>query len=432
MLTDKHIKGAIRKGGTGFLSESLGRGHGSLLLRYRNGVATWWYQYTINGAAKRVRLSAGPYGEADGTLEIARAAAQSLATERRKIPDGDLLAERERAREAEQAKRERQDKEAQARQLRTVARLMAYYVEDLEHRGRTSARAVRREFDNLLRDFPHLGARDASTVTTAEWASVLRRYYREEGKVRKGQKIRVYLGAAYRHAIAAANNPLAAAGGWFGIDTNPLRDIPPGPAAVRKAALTEAQLREFLARIRALDNPVARAIEMGILLGGQRPTQLLRARVSDYADGVLRLSDPKGRRAEAREHVLPTRGLAAARLDRLRDDAVMIGSTWLFTRTGRAAISVTDLDHAAKRVFRAMGADNLRLGDLRETLETVMATIGIPAEIREQIQSHGLGTVVHRHYQHGDFLPQKAAALARLEDWLEQRTATVVPLRGAL
>ncbi len=430
MLTDRTITNTIRKGGAGFLSESLGRGHGSLLLRYRSGAATWWYQYTIDGKAKRVKLSVGPYGSEDGALAVARAAAQAAAAERRRIPDMDLLAERERAAKAKQAQRERQHREAEVRQRRTVARLMQFYVDDLERRKKISVAAVRREFANLLRDFPELGEKDASAVPTPEWAAILRRYYLDEGKIRKGQKLRVYLGAAYRHAIASTNNPLAAAGVWFGIDTNPLQNIPPGPAAVRKAALTETQLREFLERVRELDTPAGRAIELCILLAGQRPTQLLRAQVSDYADGVLRLLDPKGRRTEARDHRLPIRGLAAAKLTRIRADAEMVGSPWLFTRTGKVPISVTDLDHAAKRIFRAMGADNLRLGDLRETMETRMAEINIPAEIREQLQSHGLGSVVHRHYQHGDYLPQKAAALARLEDWLEQRSATVVSLRG--
>jgi len=432
MLTDKEIKSAIRKQEAGFLSESLGRGQGSLLLRYRNGTGVWWYQYTIDRQAKRMKLEGvGPYGAEDGTLELARQKAHEQAVKRRSIPDLDLLAEKEREKKARQEQYERQQREDEARQMRTVARLMAYYIEDLQHRGKISAPAVRREFDNLLRDFPNLGERDAGTVSTTEWASILRRYYRDEGKIRKGQKIRVYLGAAYRHAIAAANDPLAAAGDWFGIDINPLRDIPPGPAAVRKAALTESQLREFMQRLQEIDTPATRAIELCIRLAGQRPTQLLRAQVKDYADGVLHLADPKGRRTEAREHVLPIRGLVAEKMERLRSDAEMVSSTWLFTATGKVPLSVTDLGHTAKRIFRAMDAENLRLGDLRETMETVMSNIGIPPEIREQLQSHGLGTVVHRHYQHGDFLPQKAAALSRLEDWLEQRTAVVMPLRGA-
>jgi hypothetical protein len=61
-----------------------------------------------------------------------------------------------------------------------------------------------------------------------------------------------------------------------------------------------------------------------------------------------------------------------------------------------------------------------RLGDLRRTAETHMARLGINRELRAQLQSHGMGNVIDRHYLRHQFLDEKRNALLAWERELER------------
>jgi len=51
------------------------------------------------------------------------------------------------------------------------------------------------------------------------------------------------------------------------------------------------------------------------------------------------------------------------------------------------------------------------VGDLRRTVETRLAALGVSLEVRGQLQSHGLGGVQARHYDRHDYLNEKREAL---------------------
>ncbi|HEX7324352.1 MAG TPA: hypothetical protein VF292_03220 [Rhodanobacteraceae bacterium] len=53
-------------------------------------------------------------------------------------------------------------------------------------------------------------------------------------------------------------------------------------------------------------------------------------------------------------------------------------------------------------------------GDLRRTMETRLADAGVSCGTRGFLQSHGLGDVHIRHYDHHDTLPETRAALGVL------------------
>ena len=52
--------------------------------------------------------------------------------------------------------------------------------------------------------------------------------------------------------------------------------------------------------------------------------------------------------------------------------------------------------------------------DLRRTVETRLASIGIPKEIRDAVLNHSTPGVGSKHYNRYDFAPEKRAALNRL------------------
>ena len=70
-------------------------------------------------------------------------------------------------------------------------------------------------------------------------------------------------------------------------------------------------------------------------------------------------------------------------------------------------------------------------GDIRRTVETRLAAIGVPREARAHLQSHGLSGVQARHYDRHDYLAEKRSALATLFDLISGGDATVTPIGAA-
>ena len=61
-----------------------------------------------------------------------------------------------------------------------------------------------------------------------------------------------------------------------------------------------------------------------------------------------------------------------------------------------------------------MGGQSFRLGDIRRTAETMLASLGFSLDLRGQLLSHGLGGVQNRHYDKHDYMPEK---LKMLKAW---------------
>jgi hypothetical protein len=55
-------------------------------------------------------------------------------------------------------------------------------------------------------------------------------------------------------------------------------------------------------------------------------------------------------------------------------------------------------------------------GDLRRTVETRLAALGVPQEVRARLQSHGLGGIQARHYDRHGYVDEVREALLRLFD----------------
>jgi hypothetical protein len=65
-------------------------------------------------------------------------------------------------------------------------------------------------------------------------------------------------------------------------------------------------------------------------------------------------------------------------------------------------------------------ANTFSFGDIRRTIETMMAAMGIHKDTRAQVQSHGLGGVQARHYDRHDYMPEKRAALEAWGNKIEE------------
>jgi integrase len=447
--------------------EARGHGEGALELKANpSGPARWFYRYWL-GSNYRWHLL-GDYGAGPGqlTLKEARAKAGDEARRRQAEPDGDLRAAKQReietgrrrqeaeeaARQAEvaaqrlAAERARQDAERVAAEREQAAKynlraLCEAYVGHLERKGKASAADVRRMFVAHVYSVPDGPAnRPASEVDARDVATLLRRLV-EAGKGRTAGKLRSSLRAAYALAFMAdLNADVPAELIPFRIEANP---VAPTKALTqyivpRERVLVASELRAYMEALDDLPQAQSDALRLALLLGGQRPAQLLRATVRDVdlEKLCIVLRDPKGRRKTARIHVLPLHGDAEEIVRRLVEKARALGTDWLFTSadldpekvTGAVLVPTLGVQEKivslrletvsgaagaiASKLLKAKKTGSLfQLRDVRRTAETMLAALGVNRDVRAQLQSHGLSGVQDRHYDRHDYIPEKSRAL---------------------
>lgn len=411
------------------------RGEGVLQARkLGDGSIGFYFRYTHDGETVRLPIGSGL------TLAEARAKRRELSM-RYQSGERDLRA----ILDAERREEARQRAEALAREIAeaatkraTLGALLTAYVEQLRRDGKASARlvdgALRRHVE---RAWPVLWDSPAGEITTDAMLSVVGRVA-DSGKLREAAKLRSYLRAAYAAAIRARQSPRALpALRALAITSNPARELATieGATKARERALSVGELRAYWRRIRDLPGAGGALLRFHLLTGGQRVEQLARITSADF-DGdtqTVRLRDAKGRRKVARPHDVPLIPAAAEALQAMQGGTL---GPHLFTVTagetgaGYATLRGHFLDvvGAMREAGEVEGAP-FTPGDLRRTVETRLAGLGVPLEVRAQLQSHGLGGVQARHYDRHDYLAEKRDALERLFALLSGTAASVTPLR---
>jgi site-specific recombinase XerD len=424
-----------------WLSDGGSRGAGTLVFRRSGDIIRAYFRYTQPDGS-RYALPLGSYDE-DGVqgLTLARARARAgelsmLYMAGKKDLRGHLEsveAERRAAEAAERAAQAEALARERANQTYTLTALCEAYVAALEGQGKPAARDVRSAFKvHVVARHPEIAQTPAKDITPHQIATMVRTV-REAGKERTAGILRSYLRAAYAMAIRAPfDSAVTADMAGFAVELNPVDAIPAIPVRAGQRTLTTAELTAFLA---ALDDDLPDlALKLAVLAGGQRMAQLLRARAADYnADTqTLRLWDGKGKRREAREHLVPLAPRGAALTEglieraRRRQSLVMAASTTpqpspaLWLSTGGATMAEQTPGKRLRQIATAMGVEPFDLRDIRRTVETMLAGMGISRETRAQLLSHGLGGVQVIHYDRHDYTREKRAAL---QAWEERLTA---------
>jgi integrase len=182
-----------------------------------------------------------------------------------------------------------------------------------------------------------------------------------------------------------------------------------------------------------------------LYLGGQRPTQLSRARLVDLdlSANTITLFDAKGARTQPRVHILHLSEEAARIFKRLSDRSYSFvsnhdgQSSLLFTNDGKTGLRVETVSALVNDIATEMLEvkelrESFELRDIRRTCETMMAALKISSDIRAQIQSHGLGGVQARHYDRHNYMDEKRDALEKWNRYLEKlitgKTGQVIPI----
>lgn len=341
---------------------------------------------------------------------------------------------------------QRQSRDAQKKAMAeyTLAKLCDWYVAHLKRLEKPSWVDAENIFKNHVKGdgLAALPARDA----TAKQITVLVRRLVEAGKGRTAAKLRSYLRAAYALAMSADTNPQAPADlVLFGVESNPvaataaLATFNKARHVVATEALLGATVRLLRAKRGAQFDPALAVVELALVLGGQRPQQVLRLPRADVdmEAALVTLLDPKGRRSTPRRHTLPL-GRDAAAL--MKDILKNCHGERLFG-FGEESISYTNvsvktrelLAEAHAEVLKAIGRSKaaaparIQVRDLRRTAETMMASMGLSKDMRAQLLSHGLGGVQDRHYDQHHYLPEKRKALRAWEARLDELATGAAP-----
>lgn len=444
--TLKHKTGPRKGELVEWLPDDTGRGSGRLLFRAVGGVVRGYFRYSpVPG--KRDTLAIAQWDKA-GKDGLTLGEIRNKADEYQKLYQSGIkdirshLADQESAKQAEKdAARAAQEAARAAEQARaqfTLATLCNAYVGHLEALGKPSAKDAACAFRvHVAGARPDLAKIPANEIQPEQIADLLRSI-REKGKDRMAGVVRSYLNAAYQQAIGAKFDTGASASfNGFDVTQNPIAPIKAIRVKAGQRTLSAAELRDYLSRLEC--GIIDQALMLALLAGGQRMAQLLRARVGDWdADQrVLRLWDSKGKRETAREHLLPlgerASELVGALVERAREKVTQGGvdlnpSLWL--SVGGATVVHSTPGKRVVEIAKVMGGESFDLRDIRRTVETQLAGLGISRDVRAQLLSHGLSGVQAVHYDRHGYMDEKRAALVAWEDHLLRREAdNVVPIR---
>lgn len=394
-------------------------------LRVGTSRAAYFAEKRVNG--RTVRHTLGIRGEI--TADQARKAAQVKLGAM--TAGADLNAEKRAQAEARRAAAAARE----AGKAHTVESLCDWYVKHLRGLEKQSATDASGIFAKHVKGSAYAGL--PAKELTAKQATALIRTVVEAGHKRTAAKLRAYLRAAYALAQGADTNPQApAALVLFGVETNPIASTAAikNATGARDVTLTEEELGEVLRLLRerraAQHDDALAAIELSLLLGGQRPAQVLRLTAADVdlQAGTVTLLDSKGRRAVARRHVLP---LTAPAVELLQAILAVRRADWLFgdkgaathkdtvARKGVELLAQAQANIAARSKVKTPARPKIEARDLRRTAETMLASMGVSRDVRAQLLSHGLGGVQQRHYDQHEYMTEKRNALQAWADRLQ-------------
>lgn len=372
---------------TGEKERLIGDGQG-LHLYVRPGGKSWLFIFTApNG--KRRKMSLGQYPAVSLSEARERAAAQR-ALIARGIDPIEL-------------------RDAPPASTKTFGDLINAYL------GTLVGKPSHRQAESLFRNHVPQKLKDkaASTITTDEIADVLNSLVVAEKK-RSAAVLRSYTTRAFKLAFGASRNPnTSPALRGFGLTADPTATIVAivgGTGNTCERCLTVDELRTYVANLEALPASQERDVALiAIFSGGQRSTQLLRAKV-ELDGSALILRDPKGRRTQPRQHRIPiTQG---SKLHEL-----IGGRTGQLWDVPEAEIETTQMkvSNLVRGVAKKMNGEHFNLRDVRRSLETALVAAGISLDVTAQLMSHALGGLQHRNYLRHDFDNEKRRALATLE-----------------
>lgn len=161
-----------------------------------------------------------------------------------------------------------------------------------------------------------------------------------------------------------------------------------------------------------------------VILTGQRRGEVAGIQWSELDLTNATWTIPAKRAKNATQHTVPLTPLAVSILENLPRFA---GSDFVFTTTGKTPIS--GFGRLKARLEKASGADDWRMHDIRRTVATNMAMMGVQPHVIEAVLNHKSGIVsgVAAVYNRHAYTLEKRGALTK---WAEHVEALINADRG--
>jgi integrase len=234
-------------------------------------------------------------------------------------------------------------------------------------------------------------------------------------EIRRGHIVSILDNMTAAGTTIGANRALAAVKKLFAwcvdrgtIEINPVAGLKaPAKEVSRDRVLTDDEIRAYWTTSETEGFPFAHFAQV-LLLTGQRRGEVAGMSWSeiDFEKAVWTI--PAKRAKNATQHAVP---LAPFVVDILRSLPRFLNSDLVFTTTGRTPIS--GFGRFKRRVDQNGTGDAWRLHDLRRTVATNMALVGIQPHIIEAVLNHKSGIVsgVAAIYNRHAYLDEKREAL---------------------
>jgi integrase len=330
--------------------------------------------YRVAGAGSRLRkYTIGPYGRI--TLPMARAQAQKIFAAR--------LDGRDPAEEKKQSRR----------------RLVVDRIDDLVERfiqEHVSRVGTRNRLTNLLRRdvIPHWGTKSIHEIKKRDVSDLVSLIAQRNANA--SYRLLKTLKTFFRWCIARAV-----------IDFSPAEGLSTGYRETsRDRVLTDRELAAVILGARQMPHPYAGIVEL-LALTGQRREEVTQLRWHELDEQARTWTIPGSRTKNKKAHIVHLSEQAWRVIERSPGVDLVFG-----TSRGKRFQAFAK---GKRALDKRCGITGWRLHDLRRTIVSGMARLGVPPHVADKILNHQAGTIsgVAAVYQRHDFLAERKEALDR-------------------
>jgi integrase len=347
--------------------------------------------YRLAGAGSRLRkYTIGPYGRI--TLPMARAQAQKIFAAR--------LDGRDPAEEKKQSRR----------------RLVVDRIDDLIERfiqEHVSRVGTSKRLTNLLRRdvIPYWGAKSIHEIKKRDVSDLVSLIAQRNGHAshRLLKTLKTFLKWCVGRAV---------------IDFSPAEGLSSGyREASRDRVLTDQELAAIVLGAREMPRPYGGIVEF-LALTGQRREEVAQLKRDELDEKARTWTIPALRTKNKKGHIVHLSEAAWRVVGGISEGELVFG-----TSRGKRFQA---FGKGKRALDKLCGVTGWRLHDLRRTIVSGMARLGVPPHVADKILNHQAGTIsgVAAVYQRHDFLAERKEALNRWGTHVEQIVQTFKPTKS--
>ena len=330
--------------------------------------------YRLAGAGSRLRkYTIGPYGRV--TLPMAKAQAQKIFAAR--------LDGRDPAEEKKQSRR----------------RLVVDRVDDLVEtfiREHVAKIGTNRRITGLLRRdvIPYWGAKSIHEIKKRDVSDLISLIAQRNAHA--SHRLLKTLKTFFRWCVGRAVIDFSPAEGI----SSPYREVS------RDRVLTDQELAAVILAARRMPPPYGRIVEF-LALTGQRREEVAQLKWDELDEKTRTWTIPGSRTKNKKAHIVHLAKPAWKVIEACSGQPYVFG-----TATGKR---FQQFGRGKRAIDKLCGVAGWRLHDLRRTIVSGMARLGIPPHVADKILNHQAGTIsgVAAVYQRHDFLAERKEALDR-------------------